>query len=38
VRDGGIVELGTHAELMRSQGYYAGLIRTQLEGITGHAA
>lgn len=33
VRGGRIVEEGTHAELVRRGGYYAGLVRRQVEGL-----
>ncbi|HEX4354982.1 MAG TPA: ABC transporter ATP-binding protein [Polyangiales bacterium] len=38
VRDGGIVEVGSHEELMRQGGYYATVLRTQLEGLSASAA
>ena len=38
VRDGRIAELGNHAELMQSNGYYAALIKRQLEGLLASAA
>ncbi|HEU4698804.1 MAG TPA: ABC transporter ATP-binding protein [Gemmatimonadales bacterium] len=35
VRDGGIEEIGSHAELLARNGYYASLIRKQSKGILG---
>ena len=37
-KDGGIHELGTHAELVRQGGYYAELVRKQLGGFARAAA
>ena len=33
LRGGRIAEIGTHAELMRSRGYYAGLVELQTRGL-----
>ncbi|WP_367575827.1 ABC transporter ATP-binding protein [Acutalibacter intestini] len=38
VRDGKIIERGTHAELMEQNGYYAGLYKKQFEQETTEAA
>jgi ATP-binding cassette subfamily B protein len=38
VRDGGIVEVGSHDELMRQGGYYASVLRTQLAALPANAA
>lgn len=35
LRDGGIAEMGTHAELLARSGYYASLVRRQSQGILG---
>ena len=33
LRNGRIAECGTHLSLMRANGYYAGLVRRQVEGL-----
>lgn len=33
LKDGGIAEMGTHAELMRAGGYYASLVERQVGGL-----
>jgi ABC-type multidrug transport system fused ATPase/permease subunit len=38
VRDGEIVERGTHAELLEAGGQYADLHRRQVQGVTGPPA
>ncbi len=38
LRDGGIVEQGTHAQLMRQGGYYASLVARQTRGLIEDAA
>jgi ATP-binding cassette subfamily B protein len=38
LRDGAIVEVGKHAELVQNDRYYATLVRKQQRGLTNHAA